>query len=171
MSVVVIYLAALLIPMVLWGRKKWSPFDSVIFYLGVLGLGLFVYYSGRAHVLNLVTVCWPAVLIVAIATDRLRRAVRGRLLPWRFLWLSVIGLAFLLIPATTLHARMPALAVDAVEQYFNRGVTEESFVKNELALIRRNATRATSCLILSRRLGIYFAESGLTSAVKGPGLV
>ena len=81
MSVVGIDLAALLIPIASWRRRGVRPVDSVTFYLGMLGLRLFVYYSGRAHVLNLGTVCWPAALIVAIATDRLHMWIKATLLP------------------------------------------------------------------------------------------
>jgi hypothetical protein len=55
-------------------------------------------------------------------------------------------------------------------QYFTRGLVEEPFVASEIALIKAHSTTNQQCLILSQRQGIYYAETGTGSPMRGPGL-
>jgi hypothetical protein len=171
MSVLGVYLIGLLAALTAWRRRLPRVKDDVLFYLSMLGLGLFVYYEGRSHVLNLVTVCWPVALIVAILADELLRAIRARLLPMGKIWLPIAAISLLLLACASFAARAPRLLHDAARQYATRGVTEELFVRSELALIREHAAGRRECLIISQRQGIYYAESGLGSPLKGPGFV
>lgn len=47
----------------------------------------------------------------------------------------------------------------------------DSVIASEMSLIRQYSSNKTDCLILSKRQGIYSAELGLASPLKGPGLV
>lgn len=171
MSVLGIYLVALIAAISAFRARPPAIRDDMLFYLSMLGLGLFVYYEGRSHVLNLVTVCWPAVLILGIGSDHLLRAVRARALPLAQLASPVAAIAVLVLASGTLLLHTPSLARDAAHRLATRGVPDEAFVQSELALIRRNSKPGQACLILSQRQGIYYAETGLVSPVRGPGLV
>ena len=171
MSALGVYLIGLLAALAAWRQRLPRAKADVLFYLSMLGLGLFVYYEGRSHVLNLVTVCWPAVLIVAILADEVLRAIRARLLSMGEIWLPIAATSFLLLACASFAARAPQLLHDAARQYATRGVTEETFVRSEIALIRERAAGRRKCLIISQRQGIYYAESELGSPLKGPGLV
>lgn len=170
MVVLALYVGAMLVAMECWRRRVGGVAPDLCFHLGMLGLGLFVYYSGRSHVLNLVTVCWPAVLIVAAVSDSLLRSVRSGRLPVTQLVLPGAGVAILMLGAFSFLARVPMMASDAAKLYRARAQPEEAFVQSELAMIRNRAS-GRECLILSQRQGIYYAESGLVSPVQGPGIV
>lgn len=58
-----------------------------------------------------------------------------------------------------------------LKQFETRGRPEEGFVASELAFIKNHGARKRDCLILSQRQGIYYAETGLASPMKGAGLV
>lgn len=171
MSILAIYLVSLVASLENWRRRGSHVRADVNFFLSMLGLGLFVYYAGRAHVLNLVTVCWPAVVLAALGADDLLRGVRSKILPRTQLALPAITVALLLLAATSFVWRVPLLVKKSFEQFETRGRIEEPFVASELDLIRTHSAGKRECLILSQRQGIYYAESGLASPVKGPGIV
>lgn len=145
-----------------------TPASGVVLYLSVLGAGLFVYYASRAHVLNLVTVAWPAALIAAILSDRLLRMPgighKERAPAYAAVYAMVV-----LTGSLVWH--IPMLAKGAYSWGLSRGVVQEQFVRNELDLIKKYSAGKKECAILSQRQGIYFAETGLTSSIKGPGIV
>ena len=171
MSVLGIYLAGLVTSMTAWRLGGANLKADVLFYLSMLGLGLFVYYAGRSHVLNLVTVCWPAALIVAIVVDHLLRATRIKLLDASQLWLAASGIAFLLLASSSLAARLPFLFDSTIDQLANWNTVVDPIVRSELTLIKQRTHGKSDCLILSQRQGIYYAEAGFSSPVKGPGIV
>ncbi len=171
MSVLAIYLLALIAAFYSWRRVGSSPAADMSFYLSILGLGLFVYYLGRSHVLNLVTVCWPSAILIGIAADNIIRAVKAGLLPRVNLVIPVAGLTALLIAAGSFLARVPFLASQTLAQFNARGVVSEAFVADEIALIRKHSTPGQGCLIFSQRQGIYHAESQTFSPMRGPGIV
>jgi len=170
MSILGVYLIGLLSSMATWRYAEHNQRADMIFYLSMLGLGLFFYYEGRAHVLNLISVCWPAVLIIAILADEMLLAIRVRILPYRQIYLPIVAIAFLLYSGASFLARTPSLLFEAVQQYTIRDEIKSVLIKNELAFIKAHSINGQSCLILSRRQGIYYAESGLSSPVKGPGV-
>ena len=53
------------------GKAKSDKETNTLVLVFVLGIGLFGYYVGRSHDLNLIGPSWPAVLLLTIATDRL----------------------------------------------------------------------------------------------------
>lgn len=73
-----------------------SPCVDVVFYLSALGWGLFVYYQGRSHIFNRVTMCWPALAIATVLPDQTGRMVRA----------GELGPVQLAMPALTLAVLM-----------------------------------------------------------------
>ena len=171
MSVLGVYLLALVSALSSFRSKAPAIRAEMLFYLSMLGLGLFVYYEGRSHVLNLVTVCWPAVLIIGLAADRVLLAVRAGVLTRLHLATPVAALAALFFAAGSFLFRVPTLAQDTAHLFATRGVPVEAFVQSELALIRRHSQPGQQCLILAQRQGIYSAEARLASPIRGPGLI
>lgn len=172
MSVLAIYLGAMLHAFNCWRAGTGSQAKAdLLFYLGMLGLGLFVYYAGRSHVLNLVTVCWPAVMIVAIQSDELLRAIRAQLLPGATLAIPVVGVSILVLAGATFVSRTPFMFDKVAYQFKSRGLIEDRTVERELAFVKRLTEPGTECFIAAKRQGIYYAEAGLSSPVLGPGIV
>lgn len=166
--VVATYVLGLCVALRELSKKNNSAVTGLVLYLSVLGAGLFVYYAGRSHVLNLVTVAWPALVVAAILSDRLLR-------------ISTIGhkekapaYAFfyaVIVLTGSLAWHVPLLAKSAHVWFQSRGIVQEKFVQDELEMIRKYSAGKEECAILSQRQGIYFAETGLRSSIKGPGIV
>ena len=139
---------------------------GAVFFLTILGTGLFAYYQGRSHDLNLPAVIWPAALLFFMLAGFLLESVRRRRLPAAAaslpvfiacLWgcLSFIALAGGIFPlaacARSLHAGG------------NTDIMEDS------AFIAAEMKGERECAILSRLQAVYFAENRLASSLRGPG--
>lgn len=51
-------------------RKKQDIHDTEIFLSSIIGIGIFSYYQGRSHDYNLLTVSYPAIVLIALAAGR-----------------------------------------------------------------------------------------------------
>ncbi|MGN6316128.1 hypothetical protein, partial [Trinickia sp.] len=172
MSVLGVYLLGLLSSLSGWRAAPASSKPDLTFFLSMLGLGLFVYYQGRSHIFVLMCVYWPALLIAAMAADKALRAIRTRVLqPFGQIAIPVAALAFLVLSAGSFLARTPEFGGDLMQRHARGSQTEDPIVRDELAFIKAHSRSGQNCLILSQRQGIYYAESGLASPLKGPGLV
>lgn len=171
MSVLGVYLLGILYTFRKWSVKLRCRRADIVGYLSLLGVGLFVYYQGRSHVLNLVTVCWPAVIIMAILADEAIRMVRFRLAGVSYLPLPVVALAVLMLMAGGFMHKIPALVAEALATIGTEGKFASSVVLDEVSFIKANSWPGRQCLILSRRQGILYTETELLSPVPGPGLV
>jgi hypothetical protein len=171
MSVLGVYLLGLLASLHSWLNNPSRRKTDVVFYLSMLGMGLFFYYQGRSHVLNLVSVCWPAIVIVAILTDTHLRAIRAGILPATQIFLPAAAVSFFLICFYSFASHGELMAAGVKSQFLTRGVPKDPVVMNELEFVKKYAAGKKECLILSKRQGIYYAESGLASPLKGPGFV
>ncbi|MBB5753950.1 hypothetical protein [Prosthecomicrobium pneumaticum] len=171
MSVLAAYLAAILVALAAWRRTPNARSADLLFFLGLLGWGLFVYYQGRSHILNLVTVCWPALMIAAILGDRTLRMVRAGGLSRLQLVLPVAALGVLFSCALPFLQNVGALARDMRAAFVGRGVPTSPLVADELAFIRSHTMRGETCVILAQRQGLYYAAAGLRSPLEGPGYV
>lgn len=171
MSVLGIYLLGLIIALMSWYQHIESIRADIIFYLSLLGLGLFVYYQGRSHVLNLFSVCWPALMIIAITAESTLKRIRQRTLPLTEIWSPITAVTLLLMCTTTFITHVPRMVREMQYRFATRHVIMQPFIANELAFIKQHASSKHECLILSQRQGIYYAESGLASPIKGPGII
>lgn len=169
-GVISIYIYGLISALFSW-RASPSNKSEVIFYLSILGIGLFVYYEGRSHPLNLLSVMWPAVVLSMIFSDAIIRSVRLRL----------IGLANI-VPISAFFSLVVAVNIflyynihrafsDVSNNLFGELPAASPVVLDELKFIKLHTTVGQSCIILSLRQGIYYAEAGLSSPIVGPGLV
>ncbi|NOS86959.1 MAG: hypothetical protein HOP34_00215 [Methylococcaceae bacterium] len=171
MSVLGIYLLGLLVSLHAWlHNPAYHKMDSV-FYLSLLGLGAFAYYQGRSHFLCLTAACWPALLIIIILADTSLRTIKARLVPVSQLYLPVVAVSFLGVCVSSFASYSPLFFKNAARAYESRLHANEALVADELAFIRQYGSSQHECLILSALQGIYYAESGLASPLKGPGIV
>jgi hypothetical protein len=171
MSFLAVYLIGMVVAFAGWRRGETGIRLSMLFFLGMLGLGLFVYYVGRSHILNLVTVCWPAVIITGILIDEMVRAIRGNRLPWSQLWIPIAGLSLITVAAMSFIKHVPLFIRQVSEQYSSRNHPGEPIVLSELAFIKKHSATHPGCYVLSLRQGIYSAEAQLVSPLRGPGRV
>ncbi len=171
MSILGIYLMSLIVAVQLWAFNPRSKTAALLLYLALLGLGLFVYYQGRSHPLNLISVCWPALTLLVILSDRVVRAVKASLLSKAHLAYPIAGLSVLLISSAVLVIGVPRMLTEGVEAFASRNKSDDTLVSSELEFIRQHSTAGDACAILSLRQGSYYAATGLASPISGPGYV
>lgn len=151
------------------GRRSWS-LDNILF-LSMLGIGLFVYYQGRSHILNLITVSWPAAIVGAILADRVLRAVRAGAASKQLLVLPATALGVLAFCAAPFVWSIPKLIDDSVTLFQNRHQPVSDIVQDEIRFIQDHSQPGATCAILAQRQGIYYAEAKLLSPLSGPGYI
>ncbi len=143
-----------------------------LLYLPLLGMGLFTYYQGRSHFFNLVAVCWPMIMVIAILVDRHLLGMRRGLLPAATSGLPLAGLTALLLPALALLQCFPRLVELAADPLINQPDPWQPpapHLASELDMVRRFCTGSQPpCLLLTRRQGIYALEAGTASNWRGP---
>ncbi|MEI7952944.1 MAG: hypothetical protein WCH37_09750 [Synechococcaceae cyanobacterium ELA182] len=171
-SVLALYTMALIIGLVQILDGRPLSHHLPLLYLPLLGAGLFAYFQGRSHFFNLVSVCWPALLIAALLTDRHLLALKHRLVPKTSAALPAAGLAVLLIPSLALMHDCPGLMrrlQEAPIHHPDPSASPAPYLRTELEMVRRYCGALhPPCLILSKRQGIYALEAGSASDWKGP---
>ncbi len=165
------YLLGMIIAFTAWINQRHSKITGLIFYLSILGLGLFTYYQGRSHIYNLLRVFWPALLIVIILSDRFLRLVKLKRFPQFLVWLSLPIVLFGTFAAVHLLWQLPTFG-----QLFYRNwhsiMTHPSSVTGEnIEFIKKQVRNKKSVEIMMLNQGTYYAETGLASAINGPGFI
>ena len=171
MLFVATYLMGIMTAFALWLRRPGAKRADLILFLSFLGLGLFLYYQGRSHVLNLFNAGWPALILAVILADGVVRSVRARRLQRVYLIVPAAVLAVILFSCISFVAGTGKLWDDAVSAFVTRNTPADLLVSDELNFIRAHSARGEPCVILARRQGLYYAATGLVSPVKGPGYV
>ncbi len=170
MAVTAVYGLGLLFAISSWKFANHARGDMV-FYLSMLGIGLFGYYAGRSHVLNLVKVMWPSVLIAGVLSDVVLQSVRRRDLGQVYLWLPGAGIASLFLIGGSYFYHLPRSISEVRTHAILRSENAPSIVRSEIELIKRHAPRGASCAIVSLRQGVYHLETGTSSSIHGPGII
>lgn len=152
--------------------KQFPTYKSeLIFYLSVLGIGLFTYYQGRSHVANLFKVMWPAILISLFFAEQAIRSIKLKLThPVNLIFPTVIT-TLLLLCSTVFLANGFTMFSDLSQQWQKRYTFQNPLIGSELQFIKENTYRGQACWLLIKNQASYYAESGLVSPIKGPGLV
>lgn len=170
MAVVSIYIYGLISSLFLL-EKKPSCKSELVFYLSLLGMGLFVYYEGRAHPFNLMYVMWPSVILGMMFLDITIRCIKLKLIglaniiPVSAFFMFVIGVNILLCSNIT-H-----VVSDVRSNLFAETSASSPVVLDELRFIKKHTKVGQSCVMLILRQGIYYVEAGLFSPIVGPGIV
>lgn len=171
MAVLAVYLMGIIVAFAGLVRRPGSWRLDNILFISMLGVGIFVYYQGRSHILNLISVSWPAVLVGAMLADRALRAVRTATAGRELLVLPAAALGILVFCAAPLLWSLPRLVHASIASVEQRGVAKSAVVQDEISFIRAHSVPGEECLILALRQGIYYAEAGLVSPLRGPGYV
>lgn len=169
MATIGLYLLALFIAAEGWSQGARDRAD-LLFYLGLLGIGLFAYYVSRSHPFNLMMVMWPSLLMVALLCDsivarfrRTRRYVPG-------IVLSIVGTASLALCAVTLLLQEPKFLQAGYKELRNFGAPGASLFDQDIALLRRHLKPGDRCVIAAYRQGVYHLATNTSSSISGPAL-
>jgi len=136
----------------------------------MLGFGLFVYYEGRSHELNLYHVIWPAIILSAMIADNLIRKIRLKLVSSTHMVFVSIIFSIFLISTTVLML--------SSHIYFKRMIQSITYISHpnqlperELEFIKANTLANSKCLLWMKNQASYYAEAKLSSPIMGPGIV
>ena len=171
MSILGVYLIALIVAARSWSFNPRAKNADLLSFISMLGFGLFIYYEGRSHHLNLITVSWPAIVLIAMLADRVLRAVRAGLLSRQHLLLPIAALSVLLFCSIPLVLASVKLGKSAIVAFESRNIPADKLVSDELRFIRQHTKPGDECVLLCRRQGLYYAATGLSSPISGPGFV
>jgi hypothetical protein len=170
MAVLALYILALVVGLMALRTGCSTVTTDTLIFLGVLGLGLFTYFQGRSHIIVLSFVAWPAVLIAFILADRWWRATNLGLLPRARRWATVPVIAHGVLMVLVILGGLPVF-VDVVSETA-RAVADRhrTPVAKMARFISGHVGEDGSAAIIDPGQATYFAETGLASALPGPGL-
>lgn len=169
-SIILVYLIGLTLSVRALLQEKITYLDKLITALSIMGLGLFIYYTGRSHDYSLFGPSFPALVLLAIYGDmlfskiqKLRTLTLGDGLLFGFV-------LFILVAApVSILLNIPMYAEEArsgASRIFASTPTKHS--KN-IDFIRNNTALGKPALILAQNAdGLYYGESGVRSAIDSP---
>lgn len=115
-------LLAVYVTGIAWGiyslsRHDRDPGARWVMFVSVIGLGVFSYYAGRSHVLNMPHVIYPALLILSVYLDRATRLCRLKSLRVTALALALPGIILAAAAWYCMISTLPSLLVSLRENF------------------------------------------------------
>jgi hypothetical protein len=162
------YVLGLCISFYSWQKNQRSPRWDLFFYISVLGLGLFSYYEGRSHTWTLISVSWPAIIILFILIDYIVRLIQLKRLPKTFLIPCIPILLFGVFTTSAVIQSIPILYKFGIKQWSIMLQKPTTTVIENLNFIKNLIQKDKEAIILSSLQSVYYSEAGLASPIKGP---
>jgi len=168
--VAVIFLAGLLLSIRGWQNKGDSFKNTVIFFLSVMGIGLFSYYQGRSHDWVFFGPLYTALALLIIFADSIlssicsNRKLYGSQLIFLFILFFIVASPINIIYNSGKYYKWVKLSVNA---YFDNS---ETVLTRNIDFIKQNTNKLESVVILAEdgNNGLYYGESGTRAAVDLP---
>lgn len=149
-----------------------QAYRSTMYFLSVLGLGLFSYYQGRSHDFNLFAVLYPAYILLIILADDLIAKVKFQLFNLYKNFFLLLILTFLSI--LCIHFLLKANLIIHLTKHRFSEIYKHKFPNYQLSenilFIKENTHPGEDVLILTDQYfdGIYYGETGTTNAANVP---
>jgi hypothetical protein len=150
-------------------RTNKGPHE-IVFFLSVMGIGLFTYYQGRANEYNLLSVIWPAIFIVLVLADRNIKNVKDRLIPRHALLPVAAAILLTSIFSTAFLIKIPDLINISTARYRELTFRGNTMAEENMRFIATHIGNSRSAVIISQKQSAYLAELGLVSPINGPGI-
>jgi hypothetical protein len=148
--------------------RKESVRAQIVFFLSIMGTGLFAYYQARSHNFNLLAVCFPAVMVVTVLADAaLSRVLVSDDWPDKAV-LGAVLLVFAFCVASLLKG-YPAVYRHIAERMGPTFRGDATMITRSADFVRNNTTPGEEVLMLSNLSGLYHLASRTTCPVKVPG--
>ncbi|MEQ8187968.1 MAG: hypothetical protein ABRQ39_08365, partial [Candidatus Eremiobacterota bacterium] len=158
--VILIYIAGLSYGIkAMFDRNTDINVKSIVF-LSILGLGIFSYFQGRSYDSNLLVVCYPALLILTIFTDKLL-SQKGL---YRFI--AMIILPFFIFSTIMLLSKSFTFYNHITNKFVIMCRQEDNKVLINGKFILAHTHPGEKVLILSYHSGIYYNMSGTLCPLK-----
>jgi hypothetical protein len=166
--ILLVYAAGLLRSLAALIDGEDTPRVRILFFLSVLGLGLFTYYQGRSALGNLVAAGYPAIMIVVLIADELRRVSVPRTRSADRL-LSVTLLALLLYSVPALAVAAPDWVRAIAEKIHVTTSGEEDEMLSDARFLERFVRRGQEVAIMSYNSGFFHVMTQTSSPLGIPG--
>ncbi len=164
-----IYILGLTVPIYGWLRGYREIRWDTVFYLSIMGLGLFSYHEGRSHTWTLIAISWPAFIISFIVSDCILRLVHIKKLPYVFSILCYPTTFFGVLLTVTFFNGIPTLYKHALSHWGAMLHAPVTPITQNIDFIKSLVKGDKEAIIISPLQSIYYGETGLVSPVKGPG--
>ena len=167
--VILIYVIGLINSVkILFNKISRTSENFFILYLTLLGIGIFSYYQGRSHELNLYHVAYPALMLLAIYAGRLWQSLKesSAFLPDKAFIFSIILIIFTL-PVLAVYEKNSLLTKftdRAISSIKHKNCQFEDWV----SFIKKYTRCGENVFITSYVTGTLYAESQTISAVNVP---
>ncbi len=165
LGVALIYIAGLSYCAAALDRREYSPRNCAVFFLTILGCGLFSYYQGRSVTSNLQFVSWPAIALAALA---LEHAGSSAFRPARIL--ASVGIGALLFCSAGAAGALPAGIANLRREALPVLREAESSSTRKADFIKQNVAPGEEVIILSYNAAAYHLQSGTKNPLKLPGM-
>jgi len=168
--VALIYAAGLLYAAQKLHAGEAGPRAKAVFFLSVLGCGLFAYFQGRSFTPNLLFVAWPSVMIAALGFERLLAFGRGHGEAVHARIAAAIAAVALASCAVSALQIVPFAAHQAARRALPalRGTASAATAKMDF--IKENTKPGDTVLILSYNRGPFHVYAGTKDPLTLPGL-
>ncbi|KKK54304.1 hypothetical protein LCGC14_3086090, partial [marine sediment metagenome] len=165
-AVVLIYIIGLIYGVNYLISNNMKERGKIVFFLSILGVGLFSYYQGRSHDYVLPAVWYPAIILLIIFVDDLWRVIRKQgkkdvvsiAVFTGLFYLFTSALASMIVSLPVLNATGPIAQLKPVETPVARAVD----------FIIRQMGDEEEAVILSFNAGVYHLMSKTSSPIKAP---
>lgn len=159
-SVVLIYSVGLLVSVRAFYRGKISYINKIIFFLSILGFGLFAYYEGQSSDVTLFRVSYPAIILMVIFADILWDRVKtfgalayGEFLALMFIMFILFSVPFGLLRNSGTYYKFLSLAVK------NITLRDSQTLQNAKFIAEHSALGEKVFILASPQQGVLYAES------------
>jgi len=177
--VAIVYLAGVTYAVLAVLTKSNSYRARLVFMLTILGCGIFSYYQGRSHDLNLPQVLYPAILLLTLFADSLYNQVAKWLTGDRtYFTRGVAGMLALSAILLLFVSSAASLVADSgfVAETVTAGVHpilsgQDTKFTEESQFIRNNTHPGDGVIVLSEDQSALHAETGTYCPVKIPSLI
>lgn len=152
--------------------KENSINTKVIFILSILGFGLFSYYQGRSHDYNLLSVCYPVLIILVIFLNDIFEKLKNFEFKFEYIvntFIFIVLMYFVTASSVSIienYDKLKNIITSKFTQAFDRipnAITENTtFMKNLIS-------QEDKILILSYNDGIYYMGTGKKEELVVPG--
>lgn len=165
------YILGLIVALFSWIKKQTSPVNDLLFFMSILGFGLFTYYQGRAHEYNLIIIAWLPLMVMLILTDRLIRLVKAQRLPRSAYLISTPIIILTALIGFNFILEIPDLVSYSKETISIMRNQPQTPVLTNIQFIKQSLHQSKYAVILSTNQGAYYAETRVISPINTPSLV
>ena len=165
--IILLYLVGLLLSIIYLRRRIATPKIEMVFYLSIIGVGIFYYYQGRSHDLTLVAVNYPAIILLTIYADSMLSRIRMRNRFSDILFVTGI-LCFMLYAAASLIGRGEDIYRIIHSRWVPLIKKESNSITEVADFVKNNTYKGEEVLIFSNLSAVLYFESGTTCPLALP---